>query len=87
MEASKLRSTTRKVINVMMIVMVVAGAIVFAVMSKTHADGEMLSRMFLIFFGIIITVQIIPGIMLLGVMLKEVFGSARKEAVKDAVRK
>jgi magnesium-transporting ATPase (P-type) len=82
MEASKLRSTTRKVINVMMIVMVVAGAIVFAVMSKTNADGEMLSRMFLIFFGIIITVQIIPGIMLLGVMLKEVFGSARKDAVR-----
>jgi len=87
MDASKLRISTRKAVNAMMIGMVVAGAIVFAVMSKTHADGEMLSRMFLVFFGIIITVQIIPGIMLLGVMLREVFGSARKEAVKEAVRK
>jgi hypothetical protein len=34
--------------------------------------------MFLIFFGVIITVQIIPGLMLFGVMLKEVCGFGRK---------
>lgn len=66
----------------LMIVMVVAGAIAFTVMSATHTDGELMSRMFLIFFGVIITVQIIPGLMLLGVMLKEVCGFGRKAEVR-----
>jgi uncharacterized membrane protein len=87
MEASKLKSTTRKAVNAMMVVMVIAGAIVFAAMSKTNADGQMMSRLFLVFFGIIITVQIIPGLMLLGVMLKEIFTSPRKEVIKESVHK
>lgn len=82
MEAGKLKSSTRKVVNILMIVMVVAGAIAFTVMSTTHADGELMSRMFLIFFGVIITVQIIPGLMLFGVMLKEVCGFGRKAEVR-----
>ncbi len=82
MEANKLKSSTRKVVNMLMIVMVVAGAIAFTVMSTTHTDGELMSRLFLIFFGVIITVQIIPGLMLLGVMLKEMCGLGRKAEVR-----
>jgi len=78
MEAAKVKSSTRKVVNMLMIVMVVAGAIAFTVMSTNHVDGELMSRMFLIFFGIILTVQIIPGLMLFGVMLKEVCGLGSK---------
>ncbi len=82
MEAAKVKSSTRKILNMLMILMVVAGAIAFTVMSTTHADGELMSRMFLIFFGVIITVQIIPGLMLFGVMLKEVCGFGRKAEVR-----
>jgi uncharacterized membrane protein len=82
MEAAKLKSSTRKIVNMLMIVMVVAGAIAFTVMSTTQADGDLMSRMFLIFFGVIITVQIVPGLMLFGVMLKEVCGLGRKAEVR-----
>ena len=82
MQVAKLKSSTRKVVNMLMIVMVVAGAIAFTVMSTNHADGELMSRLFLIFFGIILTVQIIPGLMLFGVMLKEVCGFGRKAEVR-----
>lgn len=82
METSKLKRSTRKIVNILMIVMVVAGAIAFTIMSTTHANGELMSRMFLIFFGVIITVQIIPGMMLLGVMLKEICGLGRKAEIR-----
>lgn len=78
MEANGLKKSTRKVVNMLMIVMVIAGAIAFTVMSTTHTDGELMSRLFIIFFGVIITVQIIPGLMLFGIMLKEVLGISRK---------
>ena len=82
METANLKSSTRKIVNMLMIVMVVAGAVAFTIMSTTHADGELMSRLFLIFFGVIITVQIIPGLMLFGIMLKEICGLGRKAEVR-----
>ncbi len=82
METTKLKSSTRKIVNMLMILMVVAGAIAFTIMSTTHADGELMSRLFIIFFGVIITVQIIPGLMLFGIMLKEVCGLGRKAEIR-----
>lgn len=74
----KLGTTTKKVVNVMMMGMVLAGVIVFAALGKTNTDGDVMSKLFLIFFGVIITFQIIPGFILLGVMLKGLFSAARK---------
>lgn len=82
MKAEKVKNSTRKIVNMLMILMVIAGTIAFTIMSTTHADGELMSRMFLIFFGIIITAQIIPGLMLFGVMLKEVCGFGRKAEIR-----
>lgn len=82
MEVTQLKRSTRKVVNVLMIVMVLAGAIAFTFMSANHAGGELVSRMFLVFFGLIIAVQVIPGLMLFGVMLKEMLSVSRKEEVR-----
>lgn len=82
MEEAKLKKMTRKVVNILMVVLVVAGTVAFTVMSTHQTDGALMSRMFLIFFGVIITVQIIPGLMLLGVMVKEVCGLGRKAEVR-----
>ncbi|MDD2271056.1 MAG: hypothetical protein PHP95_04510 [Desulfuromonadaceae bacterium] len=79
LRATKLGTTTKKVVNIMMIGMVLAGVVVFAVMGKTNTDGYVMSKLFLIFFGVIITFQIIPGIILFGVMIKELCGLGRKE--------
>lgn len=80
LRSTKLGKTTKKVVNVMMIGMVLAGVIVFAFMGKTDTDGDVMSKLFLTFFGVIITFQIIPGIMLFGVMIKGLCGLGRKEA-------
>lgn len=77
-----MQKSTKKVVNALLGVMVLAGIIVFSCMNKTHTDGELMSKLFLIFFGFIITVQIVPGLFLFGAMLKEVFSFNRKEAVR-----
>lgn len=79
LRSTKLGTTTKKVVNVMMVGMVLAGVIVFAALGKTNTDGDVMSKLFLIFFGVIITFQIIPGFILLGVMLKGLFSVGRKE--------
>lgn len=83
---AKVKSGTRKVANLLLAVMVLAGIVIFSAMGHANADGELLSRAFLIFFGLIIAVQIIPGMILFGAMLKEVCGFGRKQQ-EEVVRK
>jgi hypothetical protein len=84
LRSTKLGATTKKAVNIMMIGMVLAGVIVFAVMGKTNTDGDLMSKLFLTFFGVIITFQIIPGIILFSVMVKGLLkaGSKETETVK-----
>lgn len=84
--STKLGTTTKKVVNVMMIGMVLAGVIAFAAISKTNTDGDAMSKLFLIFFGVIITFQIIPGIILFSVMIKGMCGLGRKETETETVK-
>lgn len=79
MESSKLKSTTEKAANVMIIVMVVAGTVAFALINQVSAGSELMSKLFLAFLGAIITVQLIPGLILLGAMVKGIIGIGRKE--------
>lgn len=81
-----LKGTTKKVVNLLLAVMVLAGIVIFSSLKPTNTDGELMSRMFLVFFGLIITVQIIPGLILFGAMLKELCGFGRKQQ-EEAVRK
>ncbi|MBW4055857.1 MAG: hypothetical protein HIU83_10755 [Proteobacteria bacterium] len=87
LRSTKLGATTKKVVNVMMIGMVLAGVIVFAVLNKTNTDGDVMSKLFLIFFGVIITFQIIPGLLLFGVMIKGMCGLGRKETETVKINK
>lgn len=78
----KVKRSTKKIVNVTLGIMVFVGVISFSLMDKTHTDGELMSRLFLVFFGFIITVQIIPGLFLFGTMLKEIFGFKSKAATR-----
>jgi hypothetical protein len=86
LRSTKLGTTTKKVVNIMMIGMVLAGVIVFAFMGKTDTNGDVMSKLFLTFFGVIITFQIIPGIILFGVMIKGLCGIGRKGAETETVK-
>jgi cytochrome b subunit of formate dehydrogenase len=81
METSKLKSTTEKAANMMIVVMVVAGTVVFALVNQVSEGSELMSKLFLAFLGAIITVQLIPGLILLGAMVKGVIGIGRKQEV------
>jgi hypothetical protein len=78
MKPNRVKSTAEKVANVMIVALVVIGTIIFGVIN--HAGGgEIMSKLFLAFLGAIITIQIIPGLLLLGAMLKGVLSLANKK--------
>ena len=62
METNKLKSKTQKVANAMIIGMVIVGTVIFALINQVSSGVELMPKLFLIFFGAIITVQVIPGL-------------------------
>jgi hypothetical protein len=84
MKSNRVKSAAEKVANVMIMALVVIGTVVFGVVNNA-GGGEIMSKVFLAFLGAIITIQVIPGLLLLGAMLKGVFSLAnKKEAPADA---
>lgn len=80
---NKLQKSSKKLVQALMGAIVVAGIISFIMFTKTDTDGALISKLFLVFFGFIITVQIIPGLVLFGAMLKGVSSFGRKEDVRN----
>ena len=76
-------SKTIKVVNLMIIALVAGGAALFVVINHVSSGRELMPTMFLAFLGAIITVQIIPGVVLLGSMLKGVFNLVRKQILSE----
>ena len=79
MEANKLKSKAEKVANAMIIGMVVMGTVIFSVINQVSSGAELMPKIFLIFFGAIITVQIVPGLILLATMIKGVVSISQKK--------
>lgn len=79
MEPNKMKSTTQKVANAMIIGMVIMGTVIFSVINQVSSGSELMPKIFLIFFGAIITVQIIPGLILLATMIKGVVSISQKK--------
>lgn len=79
MEPNKLKNRTQKVANVMIIGMVIVGTVIFALINKASSGTELMPKLFLLFFGAIITVQVIPGLVLLATMIKGVVSIGQKK--------
>ena len=79
MEPNKLKSKTQKVANVMIIGMVIVGTVIFALINQVSSGVELMPKLFLLFFGAIITVQVIPGLILLATMVKGVVSIGQKK--------
>lgn len=79
MKPDKIKSTSDKVANAMIIAMVLAGTVMFAFVNRAAEDGELMSKLFLGFFGAIITIQIVPGLILLGSIIKGLVSLGRKQ--------
>jgi hypothetical protein len=78
MEASKLKKT-QKIANAMIIGMVIVGTVIFALINQASSGTELMPKLFLLFFGAIITVQVIPGLILLATMIKNVIAISQKK--------
>jgi uncharacterized integral membrane protein len=79
MEPNKLKSKTQKVANVMIIGMVIVGTVIFALINQVSSGVELMPKLFLLFFGAIITVQVIPGLILLATMIKGIVSIGQKK--------
>jgi len=81
MEPNKLKSKTQKVANAMIIGMVIVGTVIFAVINQVSSGAELMPKLFLIFFGAIITIQVIPGLILMASMFKGAVNIGQKKEV------
>lgn len=79
MEPNRLKSKTEKVANAMIIGMVVMGTVIFSVINQVSSGTEIMPKLFLVFFGAIITVQVIPGLILLATMIKGFVNASQKK--------
>ena len=78
METSTLKKP-QKVANMMIIGMVVAGTVLFSLINQVSSGAELMPKLFMLFFGAIITVQVIPGLILLSTMIKNVVSLGQKK--------
>ena len=81
MKSHSLKGIAEQVVNAMIVVLVVLGTAAFAVVNQVPEGGALMSKLFLVFLGAIITIQIIPGLILLGAMIKGIARLGRKEQV------
>ncbi|BCS54444.1 hypothetical protein [Geobacter sp. SVR] len=84
MEARNVKRITDRIANTLIVALVVAGTAAFALVNSAPNDGELMSKLFLIFFGAIITLQIVPGLLLLAAMLKGIFRIGRGNETAEA---
>jgi nitrate reductase gamma subunit len=83
MKSFTFKSITEKMSNVMIIAIVVAGTITLAFVNQVTAEGTLMSKLFLVFLGAIITFQVLPGLMLIGGMVKGLFSLGQRKAVHE----
>ncbi|GFO54523.1 hypothetical protein GMSM_15300 [Geomonas sp. Red276] len=60
--------------------LVVAGTLLIAGVADLSTASGVMAKLFLFFLAAVIVVQVIPGIMLLGAMLKGIYGMVGKKA-------
>ena len=68
-----------KIVSLSIIALVLVGAAAIMGVSDVSAKSSIMSKAFVFFVSAVIVVQVVPGIMLLGAMLKAVCGMAGKK--------
>ncbi|WP_224984761.1 hypothetical protein [Geomonas agri] len=67
-------SLSGKVTSWSIIGVVVAGTLLISGIADVSEGSGLMAKIFLLFIGAIIVVQVIPGVMLFGAMLKGIYG-------------
>ena len=83
MKPFSLKSVTEKMSNAMIIAIVIAGTVTLAFINQVTAEGTLMSKLFLVFLGAIITFQVLPGLMLIGGMIKGLVTMGHRKAAHE----
>lgn len=79
MKSNKVKNLTEKIVTGMIVALVVMCAIAFISFDHVSSGGEFMSKLFLVFLAAIIAMQAVPGLLLLGAMLKGVASLGQKK--------
>lgn len=86
MKATEKKPTTGKLISCLIVAIVVAGTVSLTAVADIDKGSGIMAILFIAFLGAIIAVQLIPGMMLFGMMLKGVCSLFRKEEATKEVK-
>jgi hypothetical protein len=86
MKATEKKPATGKLISCLIAAIVVAGTVSLSAVADIDKGSGIMAILFIAFLGAIIAVQLIPGMMLFGMMLKGVCSLFRKEVAAKEVK-
>lgn len=85
MKTTEKKQAPGKLISCLIVTIVAAGAVALTAVADIDKGSGIMAVLFIAFLGAIIAVQLIPGMMLFGMMLKGVSSMVRKEATVKKV--
>lgn len=68
-----------KVVSTLIVGLIATGTLLVAGLANLPSDSGMAADLFIIFIGAIIALQLVPGLMLFGAMIKGIYNALRKE--------
>ena len=77
---SEKKSAAGKVASWSIVGVVLAGTLLISGIADVSEGSGMMAKIFLFFLGAVIVVQVIPGVLLLGAMLKGIYSMFGKKA-------
>ena len=86
MKATKKNPPVGKLVSCFIVAIVVAGTAFLPAIADFEQGSGIMATLFIAFLGAIIAIQVIPGMMLFGMMLKGVCSLFRKEAATKEVK-
>ena len=79
MKTESKKSSAGKFASVAIVAVVVAGALAISGVAEGPQGAGVMSKMFILFLGAVIVLQVVPGIMLMVAMCKGVFSLVSKK--------
>jgi ABC-type Na+ efflux pump permease subunit len=84
MKSETEKSLVGKITSWSIVGLVVAGTLLISGVADLSEGSGMMAKVFLLFLGAVIVVQVIPGLMLLGAMMKGIYSLFGKKAKANA---
>jgi nitrate reductase gamma subunit len=85
-EAKKISSVSGKLASGLIVAVVLVGAAAISGLAEVTEGSSVMSKIFMLFLGAVIVLQIVPCLMLVGAMCKGVVGMFGKTAKASAGR-